>query len=94
MCSPIGPLLVHVGFSVFPAFSHLGQFLHFSQALGTSAFLRYHGADLYYITTTNPPSLLELLTAVREMGLQDPLFSYILTKEGQEGSWQESGIQT
>jgi hypothetical protein len=88
------PFLVHMGLSVFPAFSHLDWFLHFSQALGASAFLRCHGADLCYGTATNPLYVLEPLTAIREMGCRDPVFSYFLLRGDKEGSWWESGVQT
>jgi hypothetical protein len=37
---------------------------------------------------------LEPLTAIREMGHQDPVFSYILLRGSKEGPQQGSGIQT
>jgi hypothetical protein len=35
-CGPRGPFLRCTGLSVFPDFSHLGWFLHFSHAVGAS----------------------------------------------------------
>jgi hypothetical protein len=40
------------------------------------------------------PHGLEPLTAVREMEHWDPVFSYFLLREGEEGPWQEWWIQT
>jgi hypothetical protein len=37
---------------------------------------------------------LELLIAIEEIGCGDPGFSYFLMREGKEGPWLESGIQT
>jgi hypothetical protein len=72
-CRLIGPFLALVRLSVFPAFSCLGWFLCFSQAVGTSAFLRCHGADLCCGTAINPSYGLESLTAIREMEHRDPV---------------------
>jgi hypothetical protein len=49
-----GMFLACAGLSVLPAFSHLGWFLCFYQAVGASIFLRYHRADLCYGTATFP----------------------------------------
>jgi hypothetical protein len=54
----------------------LSWFFSFSQVMGASKFLRCCGADLYYETAKNTCYVLELLTAIREMGLQDLVFSY------------------
>jgi hypothetical protein len=42
--------------------------------------------DLCYGTATNPLYGLEPLTAVREMGCQDPVISYFLLRGGQRGA--------
>jgi hypothetical protein len=53
--------------------------------MGASIFPRCYVADLCYNTTTNPHYVLEPLSAIREMGCRDPVFTYFLLRGGKEG---------
>jgi hypothetical protein len=77
-CSLIGPFLAHVGISVFLAFSCLGWFLHSSQAVETSTFLRCHWSDLYYGTFTKIREITERFIEKSNVYVKSTCFTLVL----------------